>query len=71
MRPAMLELLKKAAEKKVSALTDNVPENRERALKVFYDLGFVKTGEEITNKFGKPELVADIEYVINENIKTK
>lgn len=61
MRPAMKLLIKKAKEFGVVALTDTVPESRERALKVFYDLGFKKVGQFLSKKFGQDELVAEIE----------
>ena len=61
MRPAMLKLIEKAKEYNVQYLTDTVPENREKALKVFYDLGFVKVGEFKSKKFNKEEIVAEIE----------
>ena len=61
MRPAMKLLLEGAKERGVKVLTDTVPEVREKALKVFYDLGFNKTGEFIGKKFGENEVVAEIE----------
>ena len=61
MRPAMELMLEKAKEKGVKVLTDTVPETRERALKVFYDLGFEKVGEFMSKKFDQPEVVAEIE----------
>lgn len=60
MRPAIKKLIEKAKEFGVVALTDTVPENRTNALKVFYDLGFEKTGEFVSTKFGKEEIVAEI-----------
>ena len=60
MQPAMQKLIEKARFQRIDALTDNVPENRENALKVFYDLGFRKIGEFSQLKFGKKELVAKI-----------
>lgn len=60
MRPAIRKLIEKAKECGVEYLTDTVPENRERALKVFYDLGFEKTGEFNSKKFDKQEVVAEI-----------
>ena len=60
MRPAMQKLIEEARLQRVDALTDNVPESRENALKVFYDLGFRKIGEFSQLKFGKKELVAKI-----------
>ena len=64
MRPAMSLLIEKAKEKGVKFLTDTVPTNRERALKVFYDLGFEKVGEFMSKKFNEPEVVAEIEREI-------
>ena len=61
MRPAMFKLIEKAKEKGVEILTDTVPETREKALKVFYDFGFRKTGEYKSKKFDKEEVVAEIE----------
>jgi len=60
MRPAMQQLILTAKTRGVKTLIDSVPENRERALKVFYDLGFEKTSETISQKFDKPEVVAEI-----------
>ncbi len=60
MRPAMKKLIEKAKEHGVKCLTDTVLENRENALKVFYDLGFEKTGEFKSKKFDKEEVVAEI-----------
>lgn len=60
MRPAMQQLILKAKQMGVKALTDTVPETRVKALKVFYDLGFKKVGEFETTKFNKPEIVAVI-----------
>lgn len=64
MRPAMLLLIDEAKKRNVKFLTDSVPQAREKALKVFFDLGFVKTKEYIGKKFGKDELVFDIERKI-------
>ena len=61
MRPAMKLLIETAKAQGVKTLTDTVPEVRERALKVFYDLGFKKVGEYVGSKFGKKEIVAEIE----------
>ena len=60
MRPAMLKLIEHAKENKVPCLCDTVPTNRERALKVFYDLGFVVTQKLEGKKFGKPEPYVEI-----------
>ena len=64
MRPAMNKLIEKAKEYGVVSLTDAVPENRINALKVFYDLGFVKVDEFKTKKFESEEIVAIIEKEI-------
>lgn len=45
MRPAMHKLLEVAKVRGVKVLTDTVPNTRENALRVFYDLGFVKSSE--------------------------
>ncbi len=62
----MNKLIQIAKEKGVEFLTDTVPENRERALKVFYDLGFKKIGEYKSKKFDKDEIVAEIEKKLND-----
>ena len=64
MRPAMMKVIEMAKEKGVEFLTDTVPENREKALKVFYDLGFKKTGKFTSKKFDQEEVVAEIEKEI-------
>lgn len=61
MRPAMSLLIEKAKEMNVVALTDAVPETREIALKVFFDLGFEIVGTFTHNKFKKAENVLKIE----------
>ena len=61
MRPAMDLLVRKAKEKGVKSLVDTVPETRKGALKVFYEIGFVKVGQFLSKKFGKDEVVAEIE----------
>lgn len=61
MRPAMNLLIKNAKEKGVEYLTDTVPETRSIALKVFFELGFKKIKEINGTKFGKPELIYEIE----------
>lgn len=61
MRPALNLLIESAKKNGVEALTDTVPENRERALKVFFDLGFNKVGQFSSKKFDKDELVFEIE----------
>lgn len=60
MRPAMKKLFEKAKDYGVKYLIDTVPENRTHALKVFYDLGFEKTGEFVSKKFNKKEIVTEI-----------
>ncbi len=60
MRPAIKKLIEKAKELDVKFLTDTVPENRTKALKVFYDLGFEKTNEFKSKKFNEEETVAEI-----------
>lgn len=60
MRPAIKKLIEKAKEYDVKFLTDTVPENRTKALKVFYDLGFEKTNEFKSKKFNEEETVAEI-----------
>ncbi len=61
MRPAMQELIKAAKAKNVKYLTDTVPEVRERALRVFYDLGFNKVSAGVSKKFGEDEIYFLIE----------
>lgn len=61
MRPSMELLIQKARENGVKVLADSVPASREVALKVFFDLGFVKRGEYQGVKFGEPETVYEIE----------
>ena len=56
MRPAMKKLIEVAKNKGVKTLTDT-----EKALKVFYDLGFKKVGEYKSTKFKLLENVAQIE----------
>ncbi len=65
MRPAMQQLILKAKQYGVKALTDTVPETRKNALKVFYSLGFEKINQFETLKFNKPEIVATIKLDIN------
>lgn len=61
MRPAMIQLFEEAKKRGVEKLTDTVPKVRETALKVFFDLGFVKVSEYVGKKFGKDEIVYSIE----------
>ena len=65
MRPAMVLLIEKAKEYNINYLTDTVPENRKNALKVFYDLGFVKIKEFESKKFNEIEIIAEIEKKID------
>lgn len=60
MRPALKKLIQKAKDCGVEYLIDSVPENREKALEVFYKLGFEKTGEFVSKKFDDKEIVAEI-----------
>lgn len=64
MKPALLKMFKEAEKQGVKTLVDTVPENREKALKSFFDLGFEKTDEYTGTKFGKEELVYKIEKSI-------
>ncbi|MBO7526822.1 MAG: GNAT family N-acetyltransferase [Clostridia bacterium] len=61
MKPALKLLIDKAKNGGVKFLTDTVPKSREVALKVFYELGFVKTAEIMSTKFNKPELFFEIQ----------
>lgn len=61
MRPAVNLLIQNAKKNGVAFLTDTVPQTRERALKVFFDLGFNKIGEFVGKKFDKDEVVFEIE----------
>ena len=61
MRPALNLLIQNAKNNGVVALIDTVPQTREQALKVFYDLGFNKVGEFVSKKFNKNEIVFEIE----------
>ena len=60
MRPAMKVFIERAKANGVDALYDSVPLSREKALKVFYDLGFVITQEFESEKFGKPDPCVEI-----------
>lgn len=64
MRPAVELLMQTAKSNGVVALVDSVPQTRERALKVFFDLGFVKVREFVSKKFGEDELVFEIEKTL-------
>lgn len=64
MRPAMQKLIETAKAEGVVALTDTVPKSRVKALKVFYEIGFVKTGQILCEKFKMPERVEQIELVL-------
>ncbi len=61
MKPSLVALAQAAKIRGVEKLTDNVPENRLSAMKGFYAVGFVKAHESKTEKFGQPEIVADLE----------
>jgi len=69
MRPAMKQLINEAQKKNVNLLTDTVPTSRENALKVFYSLGFEKSGEVVGKKFNKSEVIAEIQLNVNEKQK--
>ncbi len=60
MCPAMAEFIKTAKQNGVNNLYDSVPKSREKALKVFYDLGFVVTQEFDSIKFGKSDPCVEI-----------
>lgn len=64
MRPAMQQLIETAKSKGVVSLTNTVPTTRKKALDVFYDMGFVKTGQILCEKFKMPERVEEIELVL-------
>jgi diamine N-acetyltransferase len=60
MRPAMTKFIKIAKQNGVNKLYDSLPKSREKALKVFYDLGFVVTREFDSIKFGKSDPCVEI-----------
>ena len=60
MKPALELLIKKAKDCGVKYLTDTVPNTREIALKVFYELGFNVVSQISSIKFNKPEIVFEI-----------
>ena len=64
MRPALGLLFENAKERGVKILTDTVPQSRERALRVFYDLGFKKTQKFVSKKFDNDEVVIKIEKML-------
>lgn len=64
MRPAMLAFFDKAKENGIDALWDSVPASREKALKVFFDLGFTIEEEFYSRKFGKDDLC----YIIKKEL---
>lgn len=68
MRPAMNELIKEAKVRGVEALTDTVPVSREKALKVFYDLGFEVVREFSGQKFNKEEKIVEIEKTLTNKL---
>lgn len=61
MRPALKLLMHTAKKNGVEFFTDTVPQTRERALKVFKELGFDKVREFVDKKFGKDETILEIE----------
>lgn len=66
MRPAMEKLFEEAKAREVSVLTDTVPQSRQKALKVFFDLGFEKVGEFAGVKFNKEENIFEIEKILTK-----
>ena len=64
MTPALQQMFVQAKQQGVRVLTDTVPDNRQRALSSFYKNGFVKTGEYTGKKFGKDEIVCEIEKTL-------
>ena len=64
MRPALTALIDRAKSEGITSICDNVPVSRERALKVFFDLGFEVTSEYMTKKFGKDDPCSDIELKV-------
>lgn len=61
MRPAMKKLIDEAKRRGIEYLTDTVPINRENALRVFFDMGFIVTKKIDSIKFNEKELVYQIE----------
>lgn len=61
MRDSVKLLMEEAKNKGVKVLTDTVPINRESALKVFEDLGFVVVDKYKDKKFDKEEIICKIE----------
>ena len=60
MRPSMTKFIEEAKNQGVKKLCDSVPASREKALKVFFDLGFKIEKEYISIKFNKEDLCYDI-----------
>ncbi len=60
MRPSMTKFIEEAKKQGVKKLCDSVPASREKALKVFFDLGFKIEKEYISIKFNKEDLCYDI-----------
>ena len=60
MKPSMELFIQYAKEHGVTALYDTIPKNREKALKVFFDLGFKVTKEFMTTKFKKDDPLYEI-----------
>lgn len=60
MRPALKLLLKKARAKRIRFVYDTLPYNREKALSVFFDLGFEVINEFDIKIFNTPEKACEI-----------
>lgn len=60
MRPSMNKLIEEAKKRGVKRLCDSVPASREKALKVFFDLGFKIEKEFNSIKFSKEDLCYEI-----------
>ncbi len=61
MKPALSKLCQQAKKEGIEILIDNVPQDREFALKVFFDLGFKIIDEYEGERFGKKEKILVIE----------
>lgn len=61
MRSSLKLLCEEAKKRGVEYLTDDVPASSESALAGFFDLGFKKVREKTIKKFGKDELVFELE----------
>ncbi len=64
MRPALELLINEAKQRNIKVLTNTVPKSREKALKVFFSMGFQKVEEINGFKFGKNEII----YMIEKNL---